>query len=377
MTLAPLFLMVVLAQAPEPGALLLRAGEPSPAHAPVAVGESGVSVGLTGDPPVVVRVVSWDRVREVRGPLADAADQYADLAEAAWRARVRLERNDPRAAEPEFERALSMLTRTDGATARVLHEGLLRCRLRRGATTAAIEPWILLLASEAPGEAAAAFRNAAPVLDASTDLCPSLPPIFAPVPSTRLALSLADRSGSLPAQEADLAALYAHAAAVVLGEPRAWPEPVTSGPAVALVRDCVAAQDADADRRDSARKRLTDRLTGVRRESAAPPWAEAWCHTALGRSLVLESEPEIRLRGVVHLLHVPAVFRYTHPALAGLCLADAATVMEELGDLEAARILASELARGFPGHPALDTLRPALWRLPGTPSTPPPNGPDA
>ena len=345
------------------GTVVLRRGEPAPAYPPVAVDTRGVHVGIAGEPATVVRTISWDRVRRVDGPLAAQAAAYSELAATVWRAQARLERGDAVAAEPLFERAAEMLTGDGsgaderaaedlvGPTHALVHAGLVRCRLERGALAAAVLPWLDVRAAVLAG----AVEELPDAIDPVTALVPGLPPIFARTPAVR-ALALMDNRPSWPAEVSSLAVLYSTAAALAAGESVAWVEPAELGPGTILVRDCVAAQAREPEVRAAARERLVERLEA----GAAKPWVRAWCHAAIGRSLARESDREQRRRGVVHLLTVPAEYRFIQPYLAGTCLADAATALDALGDREGARLLALELAREHSQHPALGALDPAL-----------------
>lgn len=351
------------------GVVVLRRGEAVPSYPPVAVDARGVHVGIAGDPPTVVGTVSWDRVRRVEGVLADEAALYAELAAAVWRAQARLSRGDAVAAEPLFEEASALLS-ADGAgggvvgpTHAVVHAGLVRCRLGRGALAAVVVPWLDLRAAILVG----AVDELPEAVDPVTALVPGLPPIFIGTPAVR-ALAQMELRGAWPAEVASLATLYAQAAELATGGSPAWTEPSELGPGTTLVRDCVAAQLREPAPRSAARERLLERLES----GAAKPWVRAWCHAAIGRSLVLESDREDQLRGVMHLLTVPAQYTFAQPYLAGTCLADAAAALDALGDREAARALARELVREHHQHPAAATLDPALRAAPSTDQQEPP-----
>ena len=116
-----------------------------------------------------------------------------------------------------------------------------------------------------------------------------------------------------------------------------------------LVSEIVIARAGEANAREAARRDLLKRLEG-----SPPAWLEAWVRAALGRSMVKESDPEVRRRGVLHLLHVPARFAADSPYLAGIALAESARALLELGDRDGADVIRAELLRDYPSHPALD-----------------------
>jgi hypothetical protein len=126
----------------------------------------------------------------------------------------------------------------------------------------------------------------------------------------------------------------------------------------------VAARTGDAQSRRAARERLEEFMS-----SGVETWVEAWCRAAIGRSLVLEDDREQRLLGVVSLLHVPARLDRSHPYLAGLCLAEAALALADLGDAEGAERLRRELGQRYPDHPVLTWAPIRDWRGPNRSSS--------
>src|ERR1043166_7389559 len=160
------------AQGPPGPQVLLRGGEASPAGQIVAIDAGGVWLGAPsaaekpaeperpGAKPAPVKAaeapvlaISWDRIRSVAGGGAQAeqAAPYLTAAEQAWRARTRPERADLLAAEPLFETLYNQKYRNlSGPTAAVIAEGLLRCRLHRGAHVKAVGPWLTLVRASGP-----------------------------------------------------------------------------------------------------------------------------------------------------------------------------------------------------------------------------------
>ena len=193
---------VLFAAAPavsQDDALILRAFEQSPAGQAMGVGPQGVRVrSPQGD----VVVVGWDRVLAVPASLREAAEPFRNLATDTWRARTRLERGDLVLAEPllqaTFERAQAEQRLLRGPTGMVVAEGLLRCRLARGAVAAAIEPWLLWMDAAIVRQPRTTFANStwatdvglASAIDPASELCPYLPPIWLDSPSLRLVLQL-------------------------------------------------------------------------------------------------------------------------------------------------------------------------------------------
>ncbi len=300
--------------------------------------------------------IGWDRVVRMSGPGAEKAAEFLELAEKAWRSRQRLERGDFVLAEAGFEELFGVYAGRLGPTAQAVAEGALRCRLRRGAHASAIGPWLMLL--QAGGGGRPVFDGVPAVVDPETGLCPAIPPIWTETTGVR---QLAERGITLPSgveltdeRAALLGAWYRYAAAATVGERQGRPSN-SDDPSVRLVAELVLAQHGTSVERSENRDRLRQRLERSRAGRATTPaWLEAWIYAAIGRSLVRENDEAERLRGVVTMLHLPARFADEQPFLAGLCLAEAAEAMDELGRGETAGLLRAELRRRYPGHPAGD-----------------------
>jgi hypothetical protein len=370
----------------------LRGGESPPAGEVVAVDPSGVWLGPPAqaeEPPKTgvttsqskrspgaganapVLGISWDRVKSINGPFKTPAEPLGSVAERAWRARTRLERGDFVSAEPLFETLFGddKYREQTGPTAAVIAEGLLRCRLHRAAHIAAIEPWLTLLRANGTPTAPVLHANWAPeagmptILDATTGLSPSLPPIWL---NWTAVDSFAKAGGTAPVQVKagspvdakvqTMAALYAQSAKFEAGLDATLPEPASNDPGLALVWQIVAARIGNPDQRETARRQLSDRLRPPSSANAAatPAWQEAWCYAAIGRSLIREDSGELKRLGVIELLNVPARYGRVHPYLAGIALAESSATLRSLGDKAGADVLAAELFREYPTHPVLD-----------------------
>jgi len=368
-------MLAAAAQTPAPHALLahqaqglvLRGYEQPPPVRAVAADSAGVRV-RAGDGRTVL--VGWDRVLRVPGDLRDQAKPYADLATRAWRARARVERGDLVLAEPLLADLYERATPAHGPTRMVVCHGLLRAMLARGARAAAVEPWLAWVEAALPRQADLRFhgrdwadRAGLPaVIDPQTELCPLLPPAWLATPATSAVLTT-----SLPEDARDtvrtLAELYKAAARFELqGGPQALPDR-PQDPAAQLVYDVVASRVLEADERSPARERLQRRLEGNN-----PPWTRAWLRLGVGRSLVIEDDRELRLRGVAYLLRVHVLDRSALPAVADMALAEAAVTLDRDGQGAQARELGRLLARVSPGTPALSW--PPLAGLLDTPSPP-------
>lgn len=271
---------------------------------------------LVLDPDGGSSVIAWDRVLDLAPEQAEAAAPYAELHDTCWRAATRLARGDAPAADPLFEKLFAAMDGATGPTASMVCEGRMRCRLAAGDRLAAAEAWLAWLSA---GPTEPRF-GAASLRDQTTLLEPALPPFDA---------DLWEAAGADPA---DLPALVAAA---------------DSPAAAAFTAAIVNALSENPDSRNTARIQLAAQLEATG-DGPLEPWAAAWARLALGRSFLIETDPDARMVGVVQLLHVPALLSTETPDLAAQALADAADALEQLGDAEGARTLRDELRRTYP-----------------------------
>ena len=369
----PLTLMAVETAAQE---VVVRRGV-TPVLDPVAgVGSDGVTIAVPGPlpPGEPLPLLSWDQVASISGPFADSAQAYAKTADAAWRARTRLERGDLSGAEPLFEQLFATYGGRRGPLAQLVCGGLLLCRNARGATSLAV-PALLgyLEACEGDpsprlivrGDDAADPSDLTPI-DASWRLSPGVPPIWL----STLAVQTSSRAAwkTYPGRTGQLSELYRLSQAGELGDVAADlpPRPDATDESLCLVWEIVVSRAGDAAARASAREQLRGRLGAG---SQLPPWLAAWCRAAVGRSLLRESDSESRMLGVAELLAVPAAMEYAVPYLTGVCLAEAAAALHAEGDVKGAAAVRTRLTERFAGHPVIewDALR---FTAPAAGSTP-------
>jgi len=329
----------------------------------------GVRIDRSG---IGEQVISWDRVKRVGGEWAAKFEPFAPLADKAWRARTRLERGDHALAEPLFEELAVELKGQSGPTSSLVAEGLLRCRLARGAQSAAVLPWLTWISIVSPASSGNSLKkeqwiggtcdaSGMGAIDPDFLLPPSLPPVWVPGPAldSLLASKDWDTLTKLDGVPGQLATFYQQAAMFSAGTTsrsvdRASGEPTSLG--ARLVFDMLRSWNGDADQREAARAALRARFESVDKKKPASPrrWVEAWCRFAIGRSMIDETDESTSLLGVIELLHVPARFEEDQPYLAGMALAHASLTLAKLGDTQGAQTLKAELASKFPRHPALE-----------------------
>src|SRR5262249_33480510 len=81
-----------------------------------------------------------------------------------------------------------------------------------------------------------------------------------------------------------------------------------------------------------------------------PVWAEGWARYKIGSALLREQETVRRQAGMLDLLHLPARFGRTLPALSAMALAAVADALEGQGQSDSAVLLRAELRQNFPEY---------------------------
>ncbi len=368
--------------------VLWRAQRPPVVGEVVNVSSEGVTVkAAEGEG---TRLIGWQSVRAVEGPLATPAARFTPDADALWRIEQRVARGDYRltemVAEPRY-RAMVEGGRLAGPSAALVAEAVLRCRLARGFTTGAIIP-ALDLARAVQGVDTSAWIGwsprgvevqdprwrEGPVIDTATLLCPWTPPIFERSQASRGLVALLEtkdwvrlRGDVGSAGEAGvIAELYRWAVEAEVQDRPAGAEIDLPGrdsehPGVKVVRWVLESRYGSETQRRAARTALLQKINEeIRRqaldESAAsgdselsanvpPRWLEAWCRMAVGRSLLVEADAALKRQGVIQLLHVPARFADRYPSLAILSLRLAESGLREMGDATGAGSLRAEIVR--------------------------------
>lgn len=330
----------------------------------------------------VQRTVRWDFVRDLTGPHAEEAEPFLRLAKLAWRARTRLERGDAVSAEPMFEELYPVYEGMSSEMSSMVSEGLLRCRLRRSAQTAAIRPWLAFLVSERAGPYHSRMVGTLrPACDEESGLVPSLAPVWLHTPAVEAfarsePIVVWDQAGSIGPRRAEiLETLYRHAARFECGlELGASGLDLTksdvSDEGLRLVHAIVMARCGDVEERVAARKTLESIRDETLDEGSERAWIEAWCRLGIGRSLLREPDRESQRQGIIELLHLPARYGTSQPYLAGVALAESALALDALGDTAGASSLFAELRDRYSSHAVtnLDAVRSRLDSLNNSPT---------
>ncbi len=312
--------------------------------------------------------ITWDQVRDIKlGTGLALQDQLSDRLERArkiWRARSRLQRGDHALAEPLFAELFKSDPARNTETDLIIAEGLLRCRLERGAMEDALLPAMEVSRLLKQGVRTDRYSNLVPVADPEQPLCHYLAPVWADDSKvSRLIRSLEEWDSGGDVELSRVANQYLF----LLQNPTGL---------VSIDEDDVIMpfyEDEDAgsellywsvlsrDGRPDVRRRT--RLIMKTRLDRRPDWQKAWLHFLLGLSLLEEDGDGLRRQGLVQLAWLPARYAREQPYLSGIAMAIMADELAREGDVDSARLLIAELKEQFPHHPIFSSARymPGDW----------------
>lgn len=312
-------------------------------------------------------VLPWDRIADVRigGLVQPRLPEMLDRASRLFKARTRLSRGDLSNAEPILELEFPGMVGRSSETALFIADGLLRCRLDRGAIAESIEPAIEYARLRRAGFTTLQDDILVPPTTASGDgdrgvqmwdarfgLIPYMPPAWLPGPALAGASNRVAASAALDdAELAVIVDLYRRSMALQLGESvdpvDLESEAISEHPGALLMALMVHAVHPNDEVRTAARAMLEGRPPGD------PHWVDAWIHFQLGQSYLMESGAGQRRKGMLNFAHLIAGSSEAQPYLAGMGMAIMADEFENMGDVDAANRLRSDLQRLIPRHPVL------------------------
>ncbi len=323
----------------EPGTIVLRGGTVIEAS-DVSFTDQAVTIEANSR-----RIsLAWPEIADVSGPARGAMPDRLGLAERAWRGLSRLERGDRVAAEPALEDAFNEAGRGVGATSKVIAEGLLACRLARGAQALAVEPLVYVILNRTRGDQTDGF-------DPDYGLPTTLPPIWGArsgLSSMVQALGSIDFDAYERSERArQIATIYLASALHEISGQAELPAFTPTDDGVRFLQEMTLARIGNESEREAMRAALESRLT-----DEAPEWIRAWARAGIGMSLLMEQDTRSGRLGIVQLLHVPALYGQSQPYLAGVCLSRAAVRLEEMGRRDEALLLARTFRQDFNEHEA-------------------------
>jgi len=294
------------------------------------------------------RTLTWDRIESGRVGEARQADfdrMLSDLGEPLYRIRQRLKVGDFRALAAPAEAAYPRYVGRRGASAYMVFQATMWSRLASGRRQAALEPYLRCLEHlrnlgqgdvDLPGERRLRF-------DPQTGMTPELLPVWFDRAAARAAMpGVLEAIKEMTSPRPPAVHVYYGTLALAAGEESRAMQ-VFAGiededGTVAELREIAMAQrEVTAGRPGEAVDRLRDRLDEL--SAANRPLALYW----LGTALVQSDDDQRRKQGVLHLLHVPALYGVKHRDLAAAALDGARETLLQMNDQSGAEALGREL----------------------------------
>ncbi len=250
-------------------------------------------------------LIPWGEVRSIEGGWGQA-DAYRAIADAVWRADIRLDRGDAAGAGAVLEPIAEAYLDEQGPTSGTIAGILTATRLLRGERAGAVRAWLAARSNGVSGESY--------WIDGQTGLCTALPPVFRPEEAAAVR-EMGAVAGDTPVD--GLRALYLAAASASAGETAALPELTArqrSDAGLRLVLDMVRARlEPESASREAARDALGRRL-----RAGGPDWEIAWLRLGIGLSMMGEPDPQTRDAGASRLVTVVIDHQMTAPGLSEL-----------------------------------------------------------
>lgn len=340
-----LLLIWCIGETAEADTVYRRGGFPEVVGTILAMDEAGITI-RSGGPGVTL--ILWDQVRDIIPDQPEPSlDNLLAIAEDLWRARSRITRGDLALAEPLLERLFERYRGKSNETAFIVAEGLLRCRLDRGAHMLAVIPFLEVARLRRQDIGTDRYSQLESIYDQQTSLCPLLAPVWDDQEGMqRLVRELDAYDSNEDEVIGALAALFRQAA--LPADQRFKDKPTSQmprHPGVDFLRRFLEVFSPDSENRRAARVRLDREINDL------PDWAESWIRYQIGMSLLMEEDENQNQLGLVSLAHLPSRFSTTNPYLAGLALMRMIESLEATGDLQEAASLRAEFERRYPGHP--------------------------
>lgn len=304
----------------------------------VAATGAGVQATVRSEGLRFERLVPWDRVASI--DLDEAGGLEAGIARGiekgtlVWRGRTRLNRGDAVLARAAFESAFDAGVLPTSELGGIALEGVVRAAIAAGDTSPALGEAVLV-SEFSPGLVEPSrFPRGAVLIDPDTGLVASVPPVGEDADRSRML----DWFRRVPAPDAR-AALRRTLFVRLLegtGPPDESGQDLSDGERFLLRLTELDAEDAG--RRERTRRTL------LAAAADAPVWKTAWIRFFAGRgTLARETDPELRMRGVLDLVEVIALESSAPPVLRRASLRLAAAALRDLGRSESAAILESFL----------------------------------
>lgn len=302
-----------------------------------AAGE-GVRAMVVSDGLRFEQVVPWDRVASIdpdeAGRLEVGIERGIEKGTLVWRGRSRMNRGDAVLARAAFDSAFEAGIQPGSELGSIAIEGLVRAAIAAGDGSRVLGEAMLVSEFPAGVVEPSRFPRGERLVDPVTGLVISVPPVAEDGDRSRML----EWFRRVPAPDARASLRRSLFARLVDGSG----PPEESGANLADgERFLLRLTELDAE--DPARRERTRRAL-LAAAADAPVWKNAWIRFFAGRgTLARETDPELRMRGVLDLIHVIALESSAPPVLRRASLRLAVETLRDLGRSESAAVLESIL----------------------------------
>ena len=303
----------------------------------VSASSGGVRATVVSEGLRFERLVPWDRVASIdsdeSGRLEAGIARGIEKGTLVWRGRSRMNRGDAVLARAAFDSAFDAGVLPGSELGSIAIEGLVRAAIAAGDGSRVLGEATLVSEFTAGLVEPSRFPRGDRLIDPETGLVTSVPPVAEDDDRSRMLEWF--RRVPAPDAKASLRRLLFERLVDGSGPPDESGVNLADGERFLLRLTELDADDAA--RRERARRAL---LAAV----DTPVWKTAWIRFFAGRGTIArETDPELRMRGVLDLIHVIALESTAPPVLRRASLRLAVQTLRELGRSESAATLESIL----------------------------------
>ncbi len=314
-----------------------------------ALSPDGIAMNIGGNP----TMLGWDEVEAGKVGKQDEFDKLLKkIGDPLFRTRQRLKTGDYRELLEPTDKLFPTFAERNSPVADTICLATAFARLANNQREAAVEPFLCVLANRSRPEfkpdsrfAALNSRNLTP--DARSGVWLELPPVWFDSAAAKAALPRVEaRLKSWPGGKPTFAAnLYAFTLALAAGDADAARRFESSLRESPVAADWVLVVDAQ---REIEEKRIGEACGRLEAKLDSLPEPVRIIGTYwVGMANLASADAEVRKRGVVWMLHLPAKYATTCPDLAAAGLYFASKALDELKDARGAVTLRGELLIGF------------------------------
>ena len=303
----------------------------------VSASSGGVRATVVAEGLRFERLVPWDRVASIdpdeAGRLEAGIARGIEKGTLVWRGRSRMNRGDAVLARAAFDSAFDAGVLPGSELGSIAIEGLVRAAIAAGDGSRVLGEATLISELPAGLVEPSRFPRGDRLIDPETGLVTSVPPVADDDDRSRML----EWFRRVPARDANASLRRLLLERLVNGSG----PPEESGANLAGgERFLLRLTELDAE--DPARRERTRRT--LLAAADAPVWKAAWIRFFAGRGTIArETDPELRMRGVLDLIHVIALESTAPPVLRRASLRLAVQTLRELGRSESAATLESIL----------------------------------